>query len=288
MSALSPTAAAFEGFRLIRREFRAVLVWTVMWLAVLSLAAWVVASGKQIISPARANARSVAEIAEAFGPFAAAFMALFLLVWAMTTVATYRAVLRPSERRYFFLRLGTDELRVAIMTVVAFCLVLLFGGAPAYLVYVLFTPIMQAAPALARYVEWAGILVTVCLEVWLGVRLSLIAVETFAERRFHLTAYWPLTGGRFWYLLSCYFLFFLVFSGISLVVISLDGFLFDTARERVGAGDLFRRTSVLAIAGLLAILSVSSWVLSWTVFCACQAYAFRAILGGGKAGVTPV
>ena len=56
---------------------------------------------------------------------------------------------------------------------------------------------------------------TVALDVWLGVRLSLIAVETFSERRFHLTAYWPVTRGRFWYLLAAYFLFFLVFLGLT-------------------------------------------------------------------------
>ena len=35
MSAFSPVAAAFEGFRVLRREPKAVLVWVALWLALL-------------------------------------------------------------------------------------------------------------------------------------------------------------------------------------------------------------------------------------------------------------
>jgi len=269
----------------MRREPRAVLVWMLLWLAVLSAAAWAVAMGARIDISKPVVTRNLADVAQRFGPFAVAFIVMFLLVWATTTVASYRAVLRPDERKYFFLRLGMDELRVAIMTVAAFVLVLVFGGTPAYLLYLIFTPIMQAVPALARYIEFVGVMCTVALEVWLGVRLSLIAVETFAERRFHLSSYWPVTRGRFWYLLSCYVVLAVVIGVLSIVVFSLNGLLFEIAFARVGAGDFVRRLSVLAIAGILAVLTASLWVLFWTLFCACQAHAFRAIVGKGKAGV---
>ncbi|MGI9168792.1 MAG: hypothetical protein ACR2FH_01260 [Caulobacteraceae bacterium] len=287
MNAFSPTLAATEGFRLMRREPKAVLVWMLLWLAALTAAAAVSASGERIVVARHPTFRSLSGINHSFGPFAAVFVGLFLLVWATTTVAAYRAVLRPADRRCFFLRLGADELRVAAMTVTAFVLVLAFGGAPAYLLYVLVSPIMRALPTLAREIATGGALVTVCLDVWLGVRLSLIAVETFAERRFHLTAYWPVTGGRFWYLFLCYFVFFLMFFVLTLLSFGIGGFLFETALVRVGAGDMLRRTSVLGLAGALAVLTVAYWVVSSTLFCACQAHAFRAIVGEGKAGVEP-
>ncbi len=287
MTTLSPLPAALEGFRLMRREPGAVLAWMGLWLAALSLAAWAVALGKPVQIPSHAPARSLADIAHLFGPFGVVFIGLFLLLWAVTTVAAYRAVLRPADRRWFFLRVGADELRVAVMTAAAFGLALVFGSAPAYLLYVLFSPIMRALPDLARDVAGVGALITVCLEVWLGVRLSLIAVEAFSERRFHLSAYWPVTRGRFWYLLACYFLFFLVVFGLSLVIFSVNGFLFETAVAKVAPGDFVRRLIILAMAGALAVLDVSFWVISSTLFCACQAYAFRAIVGRGKAGVAP-
>jgi hypothetical protein len=259
-----------------------------LWLGTFTAAAAAVASGQKVIVADHGAYRGLSEIGRRFGPFAAVIIALFLLVWAVTTVAIFRAVLRPQDRRFFYLRLGVDEARLAIMTVVAFILVLAFGSVPAYLLYILVNPLMRAAPSLSRGIAPLGALATVCLDIWLGVRLSLIAVETFAERRFHLTAYWPLTHGRFWYLLTCYFLCFLMFFALTLLVFSLAGFVYEIALAKVGAGDLLRRTSVLGLAGVLAGLTSAFFVLSSTLFCACQAHAFRAILGGGKAGVSPL
>ncbi len=271
----------------MRREPRAVLVWMLLWLGALSTSAAAVASGERIVVSDRRTFRSLSEIVHGFGPFAMIFVGLFLLVWATTTVATYRAVLRPGDRRYFFLRLGVDELRVAVMTVTAFILVLAFGGLPTYLLYLLVSPIMRALPAFTREIATCGALATVCLDVWLGVRLSLIAVETFAERRFHLAAYWPLTRGRFWYLFLCYFLFFLMFFVMTMLFFILGGFLFGIAPAHIASADILQRTSVLGLAGMLAVLTVCFWVVSSTLFCACQAHAFRAIVGHGKAGVAP-
>ncbi len=287
MTALSPAAAATEGVRLMRREPTAVLVWMLLWLGVLSIAAGVVASGERIAVSDHRTFRSLSDIVHGFGPFAAVFVGLFLLLWATTTVATYRAVLRPADGRYFFLRLGIDELRVVIMTVTAFILVLAFGGIPTYLLYVLLSPIMRALPSFTREIATGGALATVCVDIWLGVRLSLIAVETFAERRFHLTAYWPLARGRFWYLFVSYFLFFLMFFVLTVLFFIVGGFLFEMAPAHIGAGDWLQRSGILALAGMLAVLTVCFWVISSTLFCACQAHAFRAIVGGGKGSVAP-
>jgi hypothetical protein len=288
MQSLSPTTAALEGFRLIRREPWAILVWTLLWVAAFTVTAFVLASGERISVASHGDYRSVGDIARRFGPFAAVFITLFLLVWATTTIATYRAVLRPHDRAWFYLRLGYDEWRLALMTVVAFFVVLAFGGAPAYLLFVIVNPILRAVPQFARDIAPVGALATVCLDIWLGVRLSLIAVETFAERRFHLTAYWPLTRGRFWYLIGCYGICFLFFFVLTLVVFILGEFVFQTATLRIGAGGLLWRASVLALAGILTLLTSGFFVASSTLFCACQAYAYRAVVGAGKAGVTPV
>ena len=285
MPAFAPTAAALEGFRLIRREPEAALVWMVLWLTAFLFTAVVAATGEPVELASHGGYRSLEDIAGRFGPYAAISIGLFLLVWATTTVAAYRAVLRPDDRRFFFLRLGADELRLGVMTVTTFALVLVFGGVPAYLLLLLADPLMRALPALARDIATGGALVTVCVDVWLGVRLSLIAVETFAERRFHLTAYWPLTRGRFWYLLSCYFLCFLTVFGLTILFFIVGSLVSALAQPNQGAGGILRRTSVLGLAVMLAILTASFWVVSTTIFCACQAYAFRVIAADGKAGV---
>jgi len=285
MTTFAPTAAALEGFRVIRREPLAVLVWMLLWLVVVVSTAVAVATGPPVTLAPGGAQNNLGGIAQKFGPLAPALIVLFLLVWAGTTVAAYRSVLRPKDRRYFYLRLGVDELRLMIMTVVSFGLVLVFGGAPAYLLLVLADPFMRALPALARDISAVGALLTVCVDVWLGVRLSLIAVDTVAERRFHLSAYWPLARGRFWYLLFCYALCFLMVFGLTTLLFLAGGLLVSLAQLDLAAGNLLRRTSVFALAALLAILTAVFLTLSSTIFCACQAYAFRVIATGGKAGV---
>jgi len=285
MTAFAPTAAALEGFRLIRREPRVALVWTLLWLAVVMATTLAVATGPPVILAQGRAYSSPGDIMRKFGPFAPLLILLFLVVWATTTVAAYRIVLRPDDRRWFFLRLGVDELRLAIMTVASAILILVFGGAPAYLLLALADPLMRALPTLARDIARVGALLTVCVDVWLGVRLSLIAVETVAERRFHLSAYWPLTRGRFWYLLACYAWCFLMVFGLTTLLFLAGGVLVSLAHLDTAAGDIWRRTSVLGIAAILAVLTAGFLMLSSTIFCACQAYAFRVIAAGGKAGV---
>jgi hypothetical protein len=286
MTAFAPTAAAFEGFRLIRREPAAALVWTLLWLAAIVFTAVAVARGDRVVLSSHGAYRSLGDIAGRFGPFAAVSIALLLLVWATTTVAVYRAVLRPHDRRFFFLRMGGDEVRLAIMTVTSFVLILVFGGVPAYLLLVLADPFMRALPDMARGIAKLGALTTVLVDIWLGVRLSLIAVETVAERRFHLTAYWPLARGRFWYLFWSYFLCFLTVFALTILLSVIGGLVWWLAHPDLGGGDWLRKTSLLGLAIVLAALSAGFWLVSSTVFCACQAYAFRVIVADGRAGVT--
>ena len=127
-------------------------------------------------------------------------------------------------------------MRLAIMTVASAILILVFGGAPAYLLLVLADPLMRALPALARDIARVGALLTVCVDVWLGVRLSLIAVETVAERRFHLSAYWPLTRGRFWYLFACYVVCFVMVFGLTTLLFVAGGVLVSLANLDLAAG----------------------------------------------------
>jgi hypothetical protein len=286
MTPLSPRNAAREGFGLLRREPRAFLAWAALWLATFSAAAWVVAASTPLRLAHAPQPGSFGAVAARFGPFGLVLIAMFLLVWLVTAVAAFRAVLHPDQRRWFFLRIGADELRLGLVTLVACVAAVGVGGAPAYLVFMLASPIMSAVPAATRLVAEVGVVITVWLDVWLGVRLSLIAVETYSERRFHLMAYWPLTRGRFWYLLAAYFLYFLIF----LVLTALFApaiFVLTPNEVTVAGGNLLRRTGLLLQAGVLAGLIAMFWTLSSTLFYACQAHAFRAIVGEGRDGVPP-
>ena len=278
MSVFSPLDAATEGFRVMRREPRAVVAWGVLWLAWIVCAAASTASSRKVVLSNTALHRTSWEIFERFGPFAALVVALFFLVLGGTVIAVYRAILQPQDRRFFFMRLGRDEFRVAIISLAAFVLVAIFGGAPGFLLVVFASPIMAAVPALAREIGELGAWVTVGLEIWLCVRLSLIAVETFAEHRFHLSAYWPLTKGMYWYLIFCYLIILLVFILLTIPYLLIMGMFSSIAFVKIKIAGIIWRLALLLIAFILAAITAAYWVSMLVMFCACQAYAYRVIV----------
>jgi hypothetical protein len=277
MIAHSPFEAATEGFRVVRRAPRAVIVWGLMWLVWFSVAAGVIATGRKVVVSTRVARWTIWEIFRHYGPFAVVLIALFFLVLGMTAIASFRAVLNPEQKRFFYLRLGRDEFRVAAISVMAFSLVAIFGGMPAGALIALASPIMAAAPTLARQIGMLGAVVTVCLEIWLCVRLSLIAVETFAEHRFHLSAYWPLARGRFWYLVLCYCIIFVILFAIMIVYFTASEVLFRFALSIVKPTNIVQRVTVLGIAGVLAVLAAGYLLLTIILLCTCQARAYLTI-----------
>ena len=155
MIAHSPIEAATEGFRVIRRAPGAVMVWALMWLVWFSVAAGIVATGEKVVVSNSVAHWTIWDIFRHYGPFAVVLVALFFVVLGMTAIASFRAVLNPEQKRFFYLRLGRDELRVAAISVMAFSLVAIFGGVPAAALIALADPIMAAAPTLARQIGGA-------------------------------------------------------------------------------------------------------------------------------------
>lgn len=268
--------AGFSGLRLIRSDPKAVLAWIVVWFLGFAFAAFVVAFTGGVHQSA-----GHPTLGARFGPYGVLLIGVFLLIWAATTVATYRLALQPDRRRFFYLDLGVDELRLAALSAVAFILVLVLWGVPAFLLLAIASPLMQAAPMLAKYVAVAGAAATIAFDWWVFVRLSLIAIETFAEGRFHLTAYWPLTRGRFWYLNLVYLVCALISLFLTVVLggaWAVTAGLWALIGQPHGA-DIGRRiaqwTLIVGYTGIVSAISVTSMVL----FCGAQAHAFRAITG---------
>ena len=280
MSAFSPVTAATEGFRVMRREPRAVAVWTLLWavaLVVISVLKLMLGGG--VLSGGRSNwTRDL--ILQNFGPYAVLFILVLLVIWVVTTTAVFRSVLRPEERAWFFLRVGLDEFRNGLFSAVAFVAVPIIGGVLAGGLFLLFTPFLAAQTPFARYMLVAGSLLTGCLGVWLGTRLSLIAVETFAERRFHMSAYWPLARGRFWRVLLSYVLVAIMMFVLAplLGAVSLAVFAFlEPVSALPASAELLRRAILFCMVGIEAITFGGIFMLPSILIGACQAYVFRAL-----------
>ncbi len=276
--ALRPLAAASEGLRVMRREPKAVLSWIGVWTGALAgIAVIKMISGGSPMAPGAAGWEG---LARSFGPLAVVLIPTLLILWIMTTSTVYRAVISPNEHGWHLFKLGPDEARLGLITSVGFFLVVVFGGAPALLLFVLVKPILTAAPGLGHWMVDLGALATVCLELWIAVRLSLASVHTFAEGRFHVVGYWRLTRGYFWRLLASYLLVFLLivaFVAALAVAAIVSGWLAQALGVPHGL-DLARRAALMILALILALMSATFFVVPSVIVLACQAHAYRTII----------
>ena len=207
----SATEAAFEGFRLVRRNPMALVWWTLAYLAFLALL--LAAGGSSLISiitmmdqfSSGGREPSVGELeamGQAYFGIIAWALPLTVLFGAMLSAAVARGVVRPREGAFGYLRIGMDEVRVIVVTLVLmilFCAVMFAGGLAVGVVVGLASAGDSSWGLLAGIV--VGLLMA-ALAIWLMVRFSLAIPITVAERRIAIFDSFGLTKGRFWPLLG--------------------------------------------------------------------------------------
>lgn len=215
--AFSATDAAFEGFRLVRRNPLALVAWTLLY-AVLtlttlfslstmvgSLEAWSV-QVEAMESVDEPSLEQVMALMSGFGAIMAQvawLLPVALVVGAMLGAAVARGVLNPSRDRFGYLRLGMDEVRVLVVTFVL-TMIMSFAAMLAFMAcgFLIAAAKASGGGGLAAIAGVIGFLVIVCGFVWLAVRLSLAVPITVAEKRFAFFDSFALTRGRFWPLLG--------------------------------------------------------------------------------------
>lgn len=118
------------------------------------------------------------------------------LVHAVVVAAVFRAVLEPKSSAFAYLRLGARELWL-LLAMFCFANLLVLTMIPALgVVAVGGVLAVHAHPLWARLVPLGVAALAVCLLFWVGLRLSMAAPMTFAERRFRLFESWSLTRGQ--------------------------------------------------------------------------------------------
>ncbi len=211
--AFSGSDLAFEGFRLVRRKPMALVAWALLY-AVLSLASVFAMSNAvepMIAWSERAEALenasptpTPAEVMAVFQDFGEVILSLAwllpvsLIVSAMLMAAVARAVLNPRAGGFGYLRLGMDEVRVFVVTLVL-GLLLTFAWMVVFVLVAILAGIAGASELnwLWLFVVLGG-LAGVAAIIWLAVRLSLAVPITVAENRFAFFDSFSLTRGRFW------------------------------------------------------------------------------------------
>jgi hypothetical protein len=214
---LSPTEAAFSGFSLIRREWRAVLIWAALRLVVSLVMLGVVAliAGDDIARLAEVGAGTPEQLSDPLAVFQTfkGFEPVLLITWpvgllfqAVMLSALYRAYLRPEESRYAFLRLGRTELvMVAVMLLIGalyLCALFLVTFAAGLVAAVA----AKLAPELAALVGLVLLVAVIAAHIWAPVRVSLSLADSFDRNRISLFHSLTLTRGHFWSLFGAYVL----------------------------------------------------------------------------------
>ncbi len=220
------TESAFEGFRLARRAPMALLAWAAAYIVFFAVF-FAVAGGsliniinlaEQIEQSAEPSMSDLTSLGQAYGAMMGLALPLSLLFSAVLTAAVARSVIRPEEKRFGYLRLGRDELRILGATLLVALLMfgVVMGGTALVSVFVGLAASM-GAPFLILPAVLAG-LGGAAVAVWLAVRLSLVAPMTFTEKKIAIKESWAMTKGRFWPLLGM-----AVLAGVMSMLVGLLG-----------------------------------------------------------------
>lgn len=236
---------AFSGYRLLAARPVAALFWFVFQLVVVfgSIALMVAMAGPQMVALQELQASGAPDPATSMalsGPIMLAgfiSMALGLVVSAISFGAVSRAVLRPKESGFGYLRFGAEELRLLVVNLVIFILIYIaymVAAAPAMGALFAVAGMQRAGmalqgmgtlPANAIAIAVAAAVPGVLLLVFLSVKLSLAPAQTIGERQIRIFNSWTLTKGVFWRALAVYLLAAvpvllvgIVYAGVSVAV----------------------------------------------------------------------
>lgn len=233
MARFSIGTAIGDGFRLVTGRPVSVFVWGLLMLApsVLIFVAVLPAMGEVFANMPDPDLGSAAND-DAFTNAMMADMMQFqlmsmlsnlgqLLVMAVIYTAVFRAVLRPREKSFFSLRLGMDELRVAVVG-------LAIGAGMYFFIFIAALACIALGFGFGMSSDDASsgvgvavlvLLVAVLALLWALARVSLMAPASVLYRDFAFVQGWKLASGKGWALFGMNLLLLLMVLVMYLVII---------------------------------------------------------------------
>ncbi len=271
----SATEAAFEGFRTVRRHPLAIVFWGMAYLAF--FAAFFFLFGGTLASVmattrgmegGQPSPQDMEALGQTYLGFMGLAMPLALVLGAVLNAAVARAVLRPQDKSFGYLRLGADELRVLAVSVI---IAILFFAAS----IVLFAVVGVAAGLAAQANQGLAVLVGILLGlaavaalVWLSIRLSLAVPITLAEKRIAPFESLRLTKGKTLQLLGMAIIAFIMSILVSLLgtIIALPVTMTTGGLQQLANFDGQSTAQIIQAAGL----GILAWGVVNAVFSALQ------------------
>ena len=254
----SATEAAFEGFRVVRRHPLAILFWALAYVVFFAAffglfagpLATVMATTESLEGTQPSPQEMQALMQNWFG-FLWLGLPLSLVLGAVLNTAVVRSVLKPGDKAFGYMRLGGDELRVLVVSV-------LLGIVIFAATVILFVIVGVLAGIAGQANTGVGILVGVLLGlgaaavlIWLAIRLSLAVPITFHEKRIAPFDSFALTKGQVFPLLGMAVIAFIMSILVSVLgtIIALPVTLATGGLNQLAAMDGQSTAQILQAAG---------------------------------------
>lgn len=211
----------------MRRHPVVVLCWalfSLVMLPLLGLLAKMVLSEQQRLAMAQrqasADPRDILDMVSQLGGVMVLLIILALVLGAILSAAIMRAVLHPEERRMAYLRLGREELRLLVVSLITWAAALMVTIIPGGVV-ALGASLISGATA-SGWFTFIGGLTVLALSTWVAVRLSMLAPHAFIVGHIDPRAAWLLTHGQFWRLLVLFVTVIVMCIGVSILGTTLS------------------------------------------------------------------
>lgn len=303
--AFSASEAAFEGFRIIRREPKTIAIWAgvqLVFSAAISAVTLPIMHSLSVVATlppttgGAATASSAAQLAtvSTAGLLYLVLLPIYLVVFSVLGAAVYRSVLRPEDGGFGRVKLGSDELRLAGLWILLGLLGLAFSLAVILVVGGLAAGMVLAGRSSGAAAGWIALLLLLIYLAcfigycWLAVRLSLAGPMTFAQRRINLFGSWRLTKGRFWSLFGCYLLaaiFGVLIGMVELAIVGVvnlgaSGGSFTNAATALTRPNFSSYAAYFSVARIISLIIAAPFgAVFWALLIAPAAVAYKEIAG---------
>jgi len=209
--------AVASGFRLIGREPLAILALAGVYLVLSVLpqvGIWPKMAKLMETPLGEVDPALITELNASMAAYQPMILLFSILMYTLLYGAIYRAILEPDNRRYFYLRLGMQELWMLLSSAVALILAVIAIIVAAIPIGILGAGGQGvAATGLTFLLGFAVFL----LFFWLAMRFALVGPMAFAQRRFVLLDSWRLTKGHGLKMMGVAFALFCIVVGVELV-----------------------------------------------------------------------
>jgi hypothetical protein len=256
------------GFRIIRDKPLAVAVWALVFLLMFVGMMFVMRPMMEAqMQMAAGDPRvQLAALGAMMGPFLLLFL-LSLVVYVVLFAAAQRAVLKPEQQGFFYLRLGMDELRLLALTIL-FVVVFYVGMLAIVVGLSLLIGIVAKASgsvgvaAIGFIIEFLAIIAFVA---WYYMRFGLAFPLTLMRGKIVIGEAWRISRGRFWALFAASLVVFIIIFVLWAVVSSLtSGAYFAELARNASNPVAVQQAEQAQLARQFSFsgMAVATWVLS--------------------------